>query len=183
MKRYVALLRGINVGGHRVKMDRLRSLFEELGHRDVATFIASGNVIFSSPSADVEALRAGIEAHLLEALGYEVATFVRTPGELAAVSAFGKRVDSVSDHGGSVYVIFTREPLEGRVRSALESLESDTDRFEFHGREIYWILRGKMSESPLFGGDVTRALGSVPHTARNLTSLRKLLAKHGPRSG
>ncbi len=56
MPRYIALLRGINVGGHNVKMDRLRALFEELGFRDVATFIASGNVIFTAPDADERAL-------------------------------------------------------------------------------------------------------------------------------
>jgi len=48
MPRYVALLRGINLGGHTVKMDRLKKLFEELGLKNVETFIASGNVIFES---------------------------------------------------------------------------------------------------------------------------------------
>lgn len=62
--RYGALLRGINVGGHRVKMDHLRTLFDALGYADVQTLIASGNVIFSSDSEDSSALQAEIETHL-----------------------------------------------------------------------------------------------------------------------
>ena len=183
MRRYVALLRGINVGGHRIKMDRLRALFGELGYADVATFIASGNVVFSSSSEDVDEHRANIEAHLLEALGYEVDTFIRTPEELQAVSDCEEVAHAVADPTESVYVIFTHEPVGRPVRDALKALESAVDRFEFHGREIYWLIRGKMSESPLFGGDLTKALRSVPNTSRNMTSLRKLLAKHGPVTG
>ena len=180
MPRFVALLRGINVGGHRVKMDRLRALFGEMGHTDVVTFIASGNVIFSSDSDDTDTLKAGIEKHLERALGYAVATLIRTPTELEAVISFE---DSEGERpGDSVYVMFTEEPVGDAVQSALAQLESDMDRFEFRGREIYWLIRGKLSESPLFGGDVAKVMKDVPHTARNMTSLKKLVAKHGPGS-
>ncbi len=178
MPRFIALLRGINVGGHRVKMDHLRALFGEMGHTDVATFIASGNVIFSSTSDDPSALEAGIEEHLRAALGYDVPTLIRTPTELEAVASFERLEDEGPED--SVYVMFTEEPVEDAVRSALQGLESDMDGFEFRGREIYWLIRGKLSESPLFGGDVSKAMRGVPHTTRNLTSLRKLVAKHGP---
>ena len=87
MKRYIAFLRGINVGGHRVKMDRLRSLFEEMGLADVSTFIASGNVVFSANSNDVDSLSSRIEQCLAQRLGYDVATFIRTPAELEAIAA------------------------------------------------------------------------------------------------
>ena len=63
MPRYVALLRGINVGGHRIKMDRLRELFVELDLADVTTFIASGNVIFSVGSGSVKRLEATHERY------------------------------------------------------------------------------------------------------------------------
>ena len=62
--RYVAFLRAINVGGHTVKMERLRELFAELGLANVETFIASGNVIFDAPSGDAGALERQIEQHL-----------------------------------------------------------------------------------------------------------------------
>jgi uncharacterized protein (DUF1697 family) len=70
MPKYVAFLRAINVGGHTVKMDYLRHLFETLGLSNVETFIASGNVIFDSPSRNTKTLEKKIERHLLEKLGY-----------------------------------------------------------------------------------------------------------------
>ena len=176
MPRYVALLRGINVGGHRVKMDHLRSLFADLRFDDVATFIASGNVIFSTPSENPAELEATIEEHLHGALGYEVATFVRTPAELR--DTIDIRGDELHHPDHSVYVAFTHSAPDSTVRDALVALESGTDRFEFRGREVYWLMRGKVSASPLFkGNDVAKAMKSVPHTTRNITSLQKLLAK------
>ena len=85
---YVALLRGINVGGHRITMERLRELFVELGFASVETFIASGNVFFQTPETDMLRLETHASRRTLsQALGYEVATFLRTPAELATVSA------------------------------------------------------------------------------------------------
>ena len=91
MTRYVAFLRAINVGGHTVKMDRLRALFEELKFANVETFIASGNVLFDSASKSTDAMETRIERHLEKALGYEVATFVRPLASLAAVSSVSMR--------------------------------------------------------------------------------------------
>src|SRR5690349_8708838 len=84
--RLIAFLRAINVGGHTVKMDVLRRLFEELGFQNVETFIASGNVIFDAPNGDYGALEKQIEVHLRASLGYEVVTFVRSAPELARVA-------------------------------------------------------------------------------------------------
>ena len=84
MPRYIAFLRAINVGGHTVKMDALRELFEALGFEQVETFIASGNVIFETTETDTAALERRIETHLQAALGYAVATFLRSDAEVAA---------------------------------------------------------------------------------------------------
>ncbi|HXV86130.1 MAG TPA: DUF1697 domain-containing protein [Gemmatimonadales bacterium] len=70
MKAYVAFLRAINVGGHVVTMDRLRHLFGELGLDGVATFIASGNVVFRTGARNTAALERRIAPHLEDALGY-----------------------------------------------------------------------------------------------------------------
>ena len=69
MPKYVAFLRAINVGGHTVKMDQLRRLFEALGFSDVQTFIASGNVIFDSKSKSTKALEKKIEKYLQDCTG------------------------------------------------------------------------------------------------------------------
>src|SRR3712207_154861 len=100
MPRFIALLRAINVGGRIVKMDHLRSLFASIGFSGVETFIASGNVIFEAPDCDAAALEQRIEAHLHQALGYEVATFIRTDSELAAVARYQPFEQARSDTQG-----------------------------------------------------------------------------------
>ena len=133
-------------------MDRLRELFEELGLTNVSTFIASGNVIFSTDSGDAEALTGKIEGHLAQRLGYEVATFLRSPADLDAIA--GQAEASDGERGSadsSVYVIFLRGPVGEALRSTLASLASETDAFRFSGTEVYWLIQGKVSESPLFG--------------------------------
>ncbi len=84
MLRFVAFLRAINVGnGRTVRMDSLHQLFESLGFSGVETFIASGNVVFETRTKNTKTLERKIEKKLREALGYEVAAFVRTDKELA----------------------------------------------------------------------------------------------------
>src|SRR5258705_5699697 len=107
MPKYVAFLRAINVGGHIVKMDQLRKLFEVVPLENVETFIASGNVIFDSKSKNVAALENKIAKHLHDSLGYPVATFIRSLDEIARISAFKPFSDSeIEADGNQVYVIF-----------------------------------------------------------------------------
>ena len=88
MTRYFAFLRAINVGGHVIKMDRLRQIFESLGFYKVETFIASGNVVFESRSGNLKSLEQKIEQGLREDLGYEVVTFIRTEAELLEIATY-----------------------------------------------------------------------------------------------
>lgn len=178
MSRHIAFLRGINVGGHRIKMHLLREFFEELGFDDVTTFIASGNVVFTARSLDVEALRKRIEAHLAHRLGYDVPTFIRSPAELEAIAAHSGSTPLGGDESGlSLYVIFLPDPASHDLRSRFGALESAMDDFQFSGREVYWRIRGKLTESPLFGGGIEKATRTVPTTTRNMTTLRRLVAK------
>lgn len=85
--RYIAFLRAINVGKRQVKMARLRDLFVELGYGVVRTYIQTGNVFFETPATARAALERAIERHLLDALGFEVTTCVRTVAEVAAALA------------------------------------------------------------------------------------------------
>ena len=178
MPQYIAFLRGINVGGHRVKMDRLRELFEELGLREVSTFIASGNVVFSADSCDARSLSDEIERCLAEGLGYEVPTFLRTPTQLAEIVP-----DEPLETGEpgqpqlSAYVIFLRAPATPKMRSALDSLNSEMDAFRSSGAEVYWMIQGKLSESPLFSVGLEQAFRGIPTTMRNMNTLRRLVSK------
>ena len=83
--RYIAFLRAINVGGHTVRMEELRRLFERMGAAQVQTFIASGNVIFESAAAP-DVLEQQLEAGLEKALAFPVTTFLRTVPEVSAIA-------------------------------------------------------------------------------------------------
>lgn len=178
MPRYIAFLRAINVGGRVVKMDRLRTLFAAMGLDDVETFIASGNVVFGSASKAPRALEQRIEEQLRQALGYEVATFLRSPPELAAVAAhqpFGASEQTPAEHALSVGFL-KAAPSEDARRKVL-GLRTATDDFDVNGREIYWARRTRTSESAISGALLERAL-AAPMTMRNVTTVRKLAAKY-----
>ena len=86
MTRYVALLRGVNVGTTRLAMADLRRIVTDLGHEAVETYLQSGNVAFGSTVRDAEKLAAGIERALADELGLTVPVLVRSGRELAAVA-------------------------------------------------------------------------------------------------
>jgi uncharacterized protein (DUF1697 family) len=88
MIRYIAFLRAINVGGHIVKMQDLRRLFESWGLSAVQTYIQSGNVVFEADGKRPRDLEKVLEERLQEALGYRVATFLRTERELADIAKY-----------------------------------------------------------------------------------------------
>ncbi len=175
MPRYVALLRAINVGGHTVKMDRLRQLFEKLGLKNVETFIASGNVIFDSPSRSPEALERRIERRLREALGYEVATFIRSPADLAAIAEHDAFPPAEVEKC-SLYIGFAGSTPTEAARDKLIGSNTSIDEFHVNGREVYWLCRTSFSESEFSGAKLEKTLG-MPVTIRNVTTVKKLAAR------
>jgi uncharacterized protein (DUF1697 family) len=176
MTLYIALLRAINVGGRTVKMGRLRDLFEQVGHADVETFIASGNVIFQSPSEDTRALEQQIEAHLAASLGYQVAAFVRSAAELADIAAYTP-FPAEKIENNTLYVGFLQGAPGDEALGKLAALRTPLDEFHVHGRELYWLCRTSISQSKVSGAQIERALG-MPTTLRNVTTVRKLAAKY-----
>jgi uncharacterized protein (DUF1697 family) len=178
MQRYVAFMRALNVGGHTVKMDHLRSLFEALGFTGVESFIASGNIVFQSPPTDAAGLEERIEAHLKQALGYEVATFLRTPAEVAAAAAHKPfaAADPVPE-GHTLQVVFLKTAPDAEVKEKVSALRTEYDDLHIHGRELYWWCRGRSSDTLIKPGRMEKALG-MPGTSRNVTTVRKLAAKY-----
>lgn len=176
----MALLRAINVGGHVVPMARLRELFAALKFADVATVIASGNVLFTARSGTPDQLERRIETHLQQSLGYEVATFLRSADELADVVAHQPfPADAPLDAGHALSVLFLKGPLSTPARAALLSLRTPTDDFHVRGREAYWLCRGRVSDSKVTGAKIEKAVGG-PATARNITTVRKLATAVAP---
>ena len=176
--RLVAFLRAINVGGHNVKMDQLRELFESLGLSNVETFIASGNVIFDSPAANAQTLEKEIEGHLRASLGYEVATFIRSASELADIVSYEPFATSELDReGNSLYIAFLPAPPDTEAEQRLLAFRTEIDDFHVRGREIYWLCRKRMSESAFSGALLEQTIWT-PATVRNANTLRRLAAKY-----
>lgn len=182
-QQYIALLRGINVGGHRVQMADLRTRFSELGFTNVETFIASGNVIFETNVPNPAELQAQIEYHLHRSLGYAVPTFLRTPQELATVAAARPFTDSLLDTGAATLsIMFTDVVLPLEFHDQLRPFETALDAFYVAGREIFWLCRGKTTESLVDWPVLGRVVPLPPMTVRNATTVRKLAAKYPPRT-
>lgn len=159
-------------------MSRLKALFEELGFANVATFIASGNVIFETKVSDTGKLEQRIEQHLKSSLGYGVDTFVRSEADLAKVLAldpFPKR----SKDGANVHVAFLKEALSRELAKKFIACGNDDDAFAVIGREYYWLRRGRMTDSKIWESPALKALKIPTGTMRNMSSVRKLAAKHG----
>ena len=178
MPRYVAFLRAINVGGHTVAMADLRRLFEEVGCSEVESVIASGNIVFGSAAKSPASLESRIAAHLETSLGYAVATFLRTPAELQTIAShtpFPRKELEAAGH--SLYVGFHGSVAEAGARRRVLALASSFDDFNLRGREIYWLCRGRSSDSKVYGGALEKALGQAA-TIRNATTIRKIATKY-----
>ena len=175
MTPYVAFLRAINVGGHVVKMDALRGLFESLGFSNVETFIASGNVLFETNLNSN--LEKKIESKLREALGYDVATFIRRGAELKAVASYKAFVQSQLEAAAASNVAFLKEPLDDKSMQKVMALKTDIDDFHVHGRELYWLCKKKQSESTFSNAVLEKTLGR-PSTIRGVNTIQKIVAKY-----
>jgi uncharacterized protein (DUF1697 family) len=178
MTKFIAFLRAINVGGHVVKMDQLCHFFEALAFVNVETFIASGNVIFEANSKDAKAMQRRIENHLRQAVGYEVATFVRTLDELERIAKSRPFSESeLNAAGNTLYVGFIADNPGKAAAKKVASLATDVDYLKVHGSEVYWLCRTNFSDSKISGTLLERTLGTKV-TFRNINTIRRLLKKY-----
>ena len=172
--RWVAFLRSINTSGRYVKMEALRAMFAQMGFDQVELFIASGNMIFDTLEADPAVLKTRIEAGLSQAIGQEVATFLRSPEEVGAVARCQPL--ALAADGQVLYVAFTAGVVSAAARQALLEQRSALDDFAVEGREVYWLRRAR--ESIFSGARLERILGG-PATVRNINTVQRLAEKYG----
>jgi uncharacterized protein (DUF1697 family) len=167
VERYVAFLRGINLGKRRVKSPELVGYFEAIGFEDVATFRASGNVVFVDPAGDSEAkVQERVEAGLEEALGYDVATFLRSAKEVAAIAA---------SEGKPQVVLLGRKP-SAKAKEAAIALAPEGDLMAIEGRELHWLPSVGLSETELDTKALDAALGKG--TTRTAGTIEAIAAKY-----
>ncbi len=172
MARLVAFLGGVNVGGHRVTMDRLRAEFGALGLTDVETFIASGNVIFNA-SGSVSGLESRIEQHLGETLGWPAPTYLRKASDVRAVIEFAATKPFGPIREGHTHMVaLTKTVIDKPQRQSIEGYSTPHDRFLVQGREVHWRIAGKLTESALTLPKLVKLIGR--NTTRNITSMTRL---------
>lgn len=174
MTKYIAFLRAINVGGHIVKMDKLKNLFESLKLSKVETFIASGNVIFETTAKNIVNLEKKIASYLEKELGYPVDTFLRTIQEVTEIEKRSPFVAKNKDD--SVYVSFLHEEPNTLAKSALMAMKNKGNDFSILGREVYWSRLNK-DESIFLKTSLEKIL-KLSATMRNITTINKIVEKY-----
>jgi uncharacterized protein (DUF1697 family) len=173
MIKYIAFLRGINVGGnHLIKMEYLRALFAALDFENVKTYIQSGNVIFETEEKDSVKLAAKIEREIEKAVGYEVKTMPRTLDELREIAAHNP---FKAETNAKSYICFLSAAPDAERKDSLLALANDYEAFHFRGREMYCLIRPNNPAKELFANNFIEKHLKVSATTRNLTTVNKIL--------
>jgi len=178
MARYVAFLRGINLGNRRVKGEELRACFHAAGLEQPTTFRASGNVIFDTARRlPVTKLAGEIEAALKGGLGYEVKTFLRDASEIRAIADYEPFPSEVvaSSEGKLQVMLLERSPAK-TARSKALAHSSEDDRLAIYERELYWLPSGGITDSALDLKAIAAAVGHA--TQRTKATIDLIAEKH-----
>ena len=181
MIKYVALLRGINVGGNKlIRMAELKRIFASLGLKNVQTYIQSGNVLFESSRADSVALTKHIETSLHKAVGFEVPVVLRTTAELEAIVKLNPFSKVKPDADAKLYVTFLVEALKTKPKIPLLSPKRDCEIIHLNPREVFTVAfampNGRYGESMAF---IEKEFGKSV-TTRNWNTVIKILALAQP---
>ena len=182
--KYVALLRGINVGGkNMIKMEKLRETFSSLGFENVKSYINSGNLIFEcrSPhiskgvtdkSAEAE-IAAKIHDAIVKDFGFDISVMVRSMAEIARIIS-DNPFEGQFENDKDLHVFFLAEELSDEHSELLLGKNSDTEMISIKGRTIYYLLRISIIDSVLGKGFIDKKL-KVAATARNWRTVKKIL--------
>jgi uncharacterized protein (DUF1697 family) len=176
MSRYLALLGGINVGKRRVAMSRLVDIFKDLGHKEVSSYIASGNIIFDSEQNETSSIEERASAALKKTLGYEVMVFVRSAIEIIEIANSTKFKDQES-RGATIYVGFMQGFINEEMKKQFEAVHTEVDSFHVNPGEFYWICYTKISQSKVWDLPEAKRLDLPSCTLRNISTIRRLVAK------
>jgi uncharacterized protein (DUF1697 family) len=168
--RYAAFLRGINLGPtNKVPMPRLREMAESLGWVDVATYINSGNLVFSSAKKP-PTLEKELQAALRRELGKTIDVTVRSQAQLRAIVAGNPYPDGAANQ---VNVAFLMKPLPAAAEQAMADLATEREPFTIHGSEIYVHYQDGLGRSKL--AEKFATVIKVSATTRNIGTVSKVL--------
>ncbi len=174
MTAFVSLFRGINVGGHQaVRMDELKDLYESLGFKDVATYIQSGNVVFTNDDADVARLRRHIEDGFAQKFGFHVEVIVRTSAELREIIENNPFQSQQSKESKWVVVMFLAARPDDTAQEDLLKTYVGPEEIFIIGKEMYIYYPNGIGRSKLSHGLIEKKLKTVG-TARNWNTVLQL---------
>ncbi len=177
---YLALLRAVNVGGRLVDTAALRELVTGLGYGRVRSWLATGNLLFDTPSAEAAQLETRLARETTRALGIETVFFVRSAAEWATIVAHNPFPAAARDDPSHLVVVVLRDaPADATARRLQESIEG-RELVQRGDRCLYVTYPDGIGRSKLTLARIEKALGSTG-TARNWNTVRKLdeLARAG----
>ncbi len=173
MPRFIALLRGVNVGGNTmIKMEELRKTFEALGFNNVVSYINSGNLAFDTRKTSETALGVKIEKSIEKDFGKPVKVMVRAQAEIETVLKNNPYEGEFETHK-EMHVLFLKDKLPKDKKEQLLASAPKEERFTVAGREIYCHLPRGVADSFLGRGLFEKKL-KVDVTARNWRTVEKL---------
>lgn len=172
--KYVAFLRGINVGGkNKVKMETLREICAALGFENVKTYINSGNIIFETSKTGDGKLAAKISEAIEKQFGLQIKTIVRSIAaveEIARNNPFADEFENDKD----LHVFFLDEEMPPDKTELLLSNNNENERYFVRGREIFCLLKISVLDS-LMGKDYIAKKLKISSTSRNWRTVNKVL--------
>lgn len=176
MLRYVAFLRGINVGGHRkIKMEALRQVFESLEFQNVKTLLNSGNVLFETREVDPTAVVRKIEENLKETFGFEVRVILRTSREIQDLIDSDPFINITVSPQTRLYVTFLSEAPKSNLKIPYESPEKDFKIVSVTNGEVYSVLTLNSSRRTPDAMDILEKEFGKKTTMRNWNTVTKIL--------
>ena len=174
MKRFISLLRGINVSGQKkIKMANLKSLYESLDLVNVRTYIQSGNVIFESAAQDATKLAGLIEAQIERVFGYAVSVFIRDSQDFQRIVHSNPFLSDRDEGPAKLYVTFLYSPPDESKLSNLAVPDNESGKFIVGDREIFLFFPDGYGRTKLSNNFFERKLG-VPATTRNWKTVNTL---------
>lgn len=174
MPTHIAMLRGINVSGHKpVKMERLRASFEALGFTDVKTYVQSGNVVFKTAKISEISLVTKIAKKVLDDFGFSVSVLVRTPAELDAVLERNPIAKQAGAEENKLYVTFLSQPAPKGTEELLKPLATAAEQIHVDGREIYLHCPNGYGTTKVSNTAIEKKL-SAQATTRNWRTVKNL---------
>ncbi len=175
---YIALLRGINVGGHKkIIMADLRNHLSQWGFQDVQTYIQSGNIIFNSKATEVEELSRRIKAGIFNAYGFEIAVWVGERTDFIRIAGQNP-YKNTGEAGQKVYFIFLTHPPDSNLANKLQLVEFDTEEFTITKDCIFLHCKNGYGKAKCTNSFFEAGL-KVKTTARNFRTVNKLIELSG----